>query len=435
MFNVNTSRPLIPRQQSYVLNRELVTVHSEDRDIKKWKNPNHFEVELPKIMENVESMRLIDCTLPSCHRTFTNDYQNTKMSFTLTVAEDDPIYNVFSSVNKDYIFTITIQEGFYCPNEMAREIENKMNEIITDYLVNRGELAPYTYFKVYYDKVGLRYWFGNEFHKFSLLFNKKEEYKIIKCRQPEMWEKYVKWGLPFYLGFKKEIYNGMPFIDSNNKPKAISFSYLGSNATWMEPKITTTEIASSPSSSDSPPPSSDVSVSGDSLLMSSKTPALDDKQPGISQVTLDTETQNISVTNPVFFVNAPNSPDLIGEKVIYMEIKKYNNYNEIMPYSENTNSLMHNDYSGRVNSCFAKIPITSLPLGEYSESRNGFLNNVKSFDVPEEKISKLLVTFRFHDGRLVEFENGSLNFTVAFNCLKNEIQKTYVVRVPNAYSL
>lgn len=434
MFNVNTSRPLIPRQQSYVLNRELVTVHSEDRDIKKWKNPNHFEVELPKIMENVESMRLIDCTLPSCHRTFTNDYQNTKMSFTLTVSENDPIYDVFSSVNKDP-FTITIQEGFYCPNEMAREIENKMNEIITDHLVNRGELAPYTYFKVYYDKVGLRYWFGNEIHKFSLLFNKKEEYKIIKCRQPEMWEKYVKWGLPFYLGFKKEIYYGMPFIDSNNKPKAISFSYLGSNATWMEPKITITEIDSYPSSSDSSNSPTDISISGDSLLMSSQKPALDGTQAGISQVTHDAETQNISVTNPVFFVNAPNSPDLIGEKVIYMEIKKYNNYNEIMPYSENTNSLMHNDYSGRVNSCFAKIPITSLPLGEYSESRNGFLNNVKSFDVPEEKISKLLVTFRFHDGRLVEFENGSLNFTVAFNCLKNEIQKTYVVRVPNAYSL
>lgn len=433
MFNVNTSRPLIPRQQSYVLNRELVTVHSEDRDIKKWKNPNHFEVELPKIMENVESMRLIDCTLPSCHRTFTNDYQNTKMSFTLTVAEDDPIYDVFSSVNKDYIFTITIQEGFYCPNEMAREIENKMNEIITDYLVNRGELAPYTYFKVYYDKVGLRYWFGNEFHKFSLLFNKKEEYKIIKCRQPEMWGKYVKWGLPFYLGFKKEIYNGMPFIDSNNKPKAISFSYLGSNATWMEPKITTTEIDSSPSLSNSDT-QREIEYNGDSLLSTSAS-ALAGTQAGISQVTHDAQNQNISETNPVFFVNAPNSPDLIGEKVIYMEIKKYNNYNEIMPYSENTNSLMHNDYSGRVNSCFAKIPITSLPLGEYSESRNGFLNNVKSFDVPEEKISKLLVTFRFHDGRLVEFENGSLNFTVAFNCLKNEIQKTYVVRVPNAYSL
>lgn len=432
MFNVNTSRPLIPRQQSYVLNRELVTVHSEDRDIKKWKNPNHFEVELPKIMENVESMRLIDCTLPSCHRTFTNDYQNTKMSFTLTVSTNDPIYNVFASVNGEP-FTITIQEGFYCPIEMAREIENKMNEIITDYLVNRGELAPYTYFKVYYDKVGLRYWFGNEFHKFSLLFDKKEEYKIIKCRQPEMWGKYVKWGLPFYLGFKKEIYNGMPFIDSNNKPKAISFSYLGSNATWMEPKITTTEIDSSPSLSNSDT-QREIKYNGDSLLSTSAS-ALDDKQPGISQVTSDAQNQNISVTNPVFFVNAPNSPDLIGEKVIYMEIKKYNNYNEIMPYSENTNSLMHNDYSGRVNSCFAKIPITSLPLGEYSESRNGFLNNVKSFDVPEEKISKLLVTFRFHDGRLVEFENGSLNFTVAFNCLKNEIQKTYDVRVPNAYSL
>ena len=433
MFNVNTTRPLIPRKQTYVLNRELVTVHSEDRDIKKWKNTNHFEVELPKIMENVESMRLIDCTLPSCHRTFTNDYQNTKMSFTMSVGVNDPIYPTFASVNGEP-FTITIQEGFYCPTEMAKEIENKMNQIITDYLVNYGELTPYTYFKVYYDKVGLRYWFGNEVHKFSLLFDKKENYKLTNCKQPEMWEKYVKWGLPFYLGFEKQTYYGMPFLDSNNKPKAISFCYLGSNAKWLEPKTTTTVNNDTTSSSTS---NVSVSMQGSSLLnaLTSKSSGVSYNGGGISQITDNSQSQTIALENPVYFVKASNSPDLLGEKVIYMEIKKYNNYNEIMPYSENTNSLLHNDYSGRVNSCFAKIPITALPLGEYSESRNGFLNNVKAFDVPEEKISKLLVTFRFHDGRLVEFENGSLNFTVAFNCLKNEIQKSYEVRVPNAYSL
>ena len=64
MFNVNTSRPLIPREQTYVLDRKLVTIHSDDRDIKKWPFSNHFEIELPQIMENVESMRLVECNLP-----------------------------------------------------------------------------------------------------------------------------------------------------------------------------------------------------------------------------------------------------------------------------------------------------------------------------------------------------------------------------------
>ena len=58
MFNVNTSRPLIPREQTYVLDRKLVTIHSDDRDIKKWPFSNHFEVELPQVMENVESHQL-----------------------------------------------------------------------------------------------------------------------------------------------------------------------------------------------------------------------------------------------------------------------------------------------------------------------------------------------------------------------------------------
>ena len=82
MFNVSNSRPLIPRQQTYVLDRKLVTIHSDDRDIKKWPFSNHFEVELPQIMENVESMRLVECNLPINDEMFKNDYQNTKISFT-----------------------------------------------------------------------------------------------------------------------------------------------------------------------------------------------------------------------------------------------------------------------------------------------------------------------------------------------------------------
>ena len=43
--------------------------------------------------------------------------------------------------------------------------------------------------------------------------------------------------------------------------------------------------------------------------------------------------------------------------------------------------------------------------------------------------------FRYHDGRLVDFKDNNFNFTIAFNQLKDEIARDYVVRVPEEYNL
>ena len=37
-LNTFTTQPVIRREQTYVLDRKLVSIHSEDRDVKKWKN-------------------------------------------------------------------------------------------------------------------------------------------------------------------------------------------------------------------------------------------------------------------------------------------------------------------------------------------------------------------------------------------------------------
>jgi len=51
------------------------------------------------------------------------------------------------------------------------------------------------------------------------------------------------------------------------------------------------------------------------------------------------------------------------------------------------------------------------------------------------KIKKLKFKFRYHDGRLVEFKDCNFNFTIAFNQLKDEIARDYIIRVPAEYSL
>ena len=49
--------------------------------------------------------------------------------------------------------------------------------------------------------------------------------------------------------------------------------------------------------------------------------------------------------------------DIDGERAIYMEIEKYNSMDELTPWSKNTMGMFNNDYSGKVNSAFAKIPV------------------------------------------------------------------------------
>ena len=53
----------------------------------------------------------------------------------------------------------------------------------------------------------------------------------------------------------------------------------------------------------------------------------------------------------------------------------------------------YNDFNGRVNSAFAKIPITNYPNGALFDSKNGYLINLKTFVPPKERISVLEFKF------------------------------------------
>ena len=138
---------------------------------------------------------------------------------------------------------------------------------------------------------------------------------------------------------------------------------------------------------------------------------------------------------PVYYISAPYTIKIMGERTIYMEVDKYNSYDELMPFSEHTSNMYNNDYNGRVDVAFAKIPITAMPNGLTWESRNGLLQNITVFDPPLERVQKLKFKFRYHDGRLVDFQDFPFDFTIEFNRLKNEIEKHYCVRVPELYHL
>ncbi len=155
----------------------------------------------------------------------------------------------------------------------------------------------------------------------------------------------------------------------------------------------------------------------------------------VGQVLLGNTYTDDVIRNLVSTVEADFNLDVFGEDALYMEIDRYNNIDEMYPYSERTSHLYNNDLAHRTNGSFARIPLKNTPFGQEMGSRNNFVLNVFHSDPPINRIDRLKFRFRFHDGRLVDFKNLPFSFTLEFNMLKDEQDRVKQVRVPPLYNL
>jgi hypothetical protein len=383
MFNINTNHPLIQRQQTYNLNKKILTIHSEDRDTTKWKFSNHFSIECPEIYQNVETIRVIDTCFPSSQFIFNNDYQNTKMVFTLYPETDSSDWHAALGLNVNGIYTVEINEGNYTTEQLAIELENKMNKAVNDYLSSApgGPYPPYLNFKVYYDPINISLYFGNLNDSFTLKCGTEVSYTLKQCEQPNVFKQATHWGLPWHLGFGKTNYVSNKLVDTDGSQPVIMYHipYGSPNYVWM-PVGTTTD--------------------------------------------------------PTFYLKAPFSLKLVGDNVMYMEIEKYNYLDELVPYVTNTSSSYNNinNYGGSVNSAFAKIPIIENHYSYSFDSISTLLNNCGYFLPPIEKIPRLKFKFRYHDGRLVDFKDMPFNFSLEINQIRNDMDRNYSIKTPTFHN-
>lgn len=367
------NHPLIKRQQTYLLDRKIVSVHSVDRDIKKWPKSNHFEVTLPEDIINIDSMRLVNINLPSNQYNFSNEYQNTKFIVSI-VSNANGGSDPSTQIDNSQVL-ITINDGFYTPTFLVNEVENQLNAHFTEYIINNTTASStyeYIHFRCKYVETTNKFVIGNDRDSFTLHFNEKIDY-TIDCKQKVVWNNYDKWGFPSYIGFEKKEYV------SNSAEENYGF-YYDNSIDWL--------VVFSPSSS-----------------------------------------------NNVYYYTSPLLLNVFGDNCIYMEVEKYNSMDELVPYVENTSATFNNDYSAITNSAFAKIPNISTPFSQIFDSRNSFLTNMKIFQTPLPKISKLRFTFRFHDGRLVDFGNMPFDFSLEFNQVRNIQMRNYLLQVPPTYNL
>lgn len=397
-FNVSTNHPLIPNAQQYMLEQKYVTFHSEDRNVIKYPNSSEVEIELPQDYCNVQGVKLASWSIPCNYNTFSSSQFNVSMSFRFLELLNNGSTELQKKINDGLFanltnsYNIVISEGFYDPFYMASELTNRFNEAVTTYLLfylNRIErpdlvtefisLGGYSDFVIAYNIVKANLWFGNKSSKFIIPNIENNVFLRNASLGKFQYPVYSNWGLGSYLGFQK------------NTPIESIESFFDSNANrYVYPRF-----------------------------------YYKDGNRGDAGYWL-TDGEAYGKT-PVFYLEAPYKLNIMGNSHIYMEVDLLNNMDEYVPFEATAFARHTNEANGIVNSAFAKIPISGVPLSQaYENDAESF----KIFNPPAERISKLKFKFRYHNGLLVDFENFNYTFTLEFVIYRPQSQKNVNMFVP-----
>ena len=391
IFNTSNSHPIIPNSNDYMIYKKYVSIHSEDRDSLKYPNSNLFEIEMPEDITNIYSLRLINWTFPSNYNSFSFINSNITLFFYITNPYNPGENKVFNPLEQaifeclfkttENLFQFTIQEGFYNPTQMVTELQNKFNFVVsqrikaylianslTDLLTQFNDQGGYNKFVIVYNVVGQKVWFGNTSDEFVLA---NEAVLIIDaladnlfCGAKAQLPEFDFWGLPGNLGLTRCNTKSISIKDSiTGEPFTPRFFYgdvnPGDNGFWLVP--------------------------------------------------------NPELTNStVYFIESPFKINLMGPAYFYMEIAGNNCIDETSPYTVNKFTLSTNVTNGVTNASFAKIGIPTTPISQWFDRES---LPYKLYWPPAERMRKLSVRLRYHNGQLVNFGVFPFSFTIEFTQL------------------
>jgi hypothetical protein len=108
----------------------------------------------------------------------------------------------------------------------------------------------------------------------------------------------------------------------------------------------------------------------------------------------------------------------MGPAYIYMEIAGLNNIDETSPFNVSTFTKETNETNGIVNAAFAKISIPTTPLSQWFDRESV---PYKYFTPPADRIRRLSIKIRFHNGKLADFSTFPYSFMLEFGILQPQI--------------
>ena len=415
------NHPIIKNSNQYFLEKKYISIHSEDRDITKYPFSSEFEIFLPQEYLNVVSAKLSSWSFPSNYDVFSIKNYNTIMSFKFLNLynpgehgnPDQVTYYIFAALYEyminDKNIIVTIENGFYNPLQMATELTNQFNQTVTNiiniYLNDPNNSVPnniktqflaYTRFTIAYNSVAQKLFFGNNADRFILTndFAASINSQIINqtCIIRNLIPQVVNWGLPSYLGFTKcnvTAYTVSEFRELLNEiPLPFNIDLLNINAS--SPRFFYESV-------------------NDGIWI--------EPEPGL-------------IGSTIYYLEAPFKISFMGPSYLYMEIDGWNCIDETTPYNLNLYTIQTNKTNSIVNSAFAKIPIPTTPISQWFDSDSA---PYKYWNPVAERISKINVKFRYHNGLVADFGQFEYSFMLELNILKPQQERTY--SIVNAYDL
>lgn len=411
IYNVNTTHPLIQNSQEYLYYKKYISIHSQDRDIIKYPNASEFEIELPEDYLNVSSLRLVQWTFPSNYNTFSSSNSNVFLSFKIIEPynpgefglSDDYNFRVFQALfesNREYNFSI--EEGFYNPYQMTTELTNKFNSAVTlrieayfymkindepdgkwEVTLNKfKENGGYNRFIIVYNNISLKLWFGNRADSFEIInelgtleSNIIDNFCQFNSRGglPE----FSNYGLPSNLGLRRCNQLSISQFDSFGNP---NFSKIGNVEV---PRFFYGDV-----------------IPGDD---------------GYWLVPLDVSGCKVN------WIEAPEKLNIMGEAFLYMEIAKQNCIDETQPYNLSKFTIETNRTNGIVDAAFAKLPVPATPLSQWFD-RDSI--PYKFYYPPADRIRKLTIKIRYHNGQLADFGVFNYSFMLEFTLMLPQILRS-----------
>lgn len=419
-FNVQDSHPLIPNSDSYIYERKLLTVHSDDRDIAQWPSASSFSIILPESMKNVQSMSLNMIDIPNSLFNISELNQNNKIKFTFKSPE--------------LSIVVTLADGHYSRESLLSRI---VAQLIHKY--TPGQLMSASF----YDKVE---------GKFTFIFNKEftitplsEEFKYnAVCREKNrhggdidtsvtgvssITNNYADWALGYCIGLNKPssneefvsstIIEGDTFINGMSEASVSQSDVIGfyslippNRVNITNPQVVYMEVEKYNSICELYPyPNTKLVTTG---------------VPDQSQSRMFVHPPVLKKEEIASDANVPR------REQVSRALKATTN--RLPPRLNNTPQLAlppKNIQSGQPNAAFAKIPI----IDQKSDNRLKFISGdaISSgtiFASPVERIQKLHFKFRTHNGLPVDFNGDSFNFTIEFGCLVPKQKTGAFVLVP-----
>ena len=169
------NKVLIDRLQNFTLNRKVISIDSDDRDIIKWPNSNEFEITCPQIYNHIESIKLLNIQIPNKIYNITEELQNNKLLF------NDEL--------------IVLNDGYYNYENLKNTLELELQKIDPALSITYNEITNKFIFT------------SNTSFTFSF---KNITYNCNKNSYVKVFEQNNKWGLGSIIGFKnKNSYNSV----------------------------------------------------------------------------------------------------------------------------------------------------------------------------------------------------------------------------------